>query len=273
MPHNISNFKSLAFFQFHFIRVILIALISLIFVHLLVYNKLPGDENYTFPIDQLAIVFLFGFTVCTFNWVVYYFFKISSDHSVKRQIVYKTLLHTVSSLIAYSSLYFFLLYAVFSTTHFSWANFLKGFQMCFMVVLIEFLLIELLNLSNKPLISKSKLSKLIVKSGSKLFQVTNEEIALFHSQSGIVTMQLKNKSKFITDFNSLEELEEKLPEQNFFRVSRQFLLSKDAVKSVSKDRNRKLLIHLNSEVCNGMTTNITVSRYKSTNFKNWFKHE
>lgn len=143
--------------------------------------------------------------------------------------------------------------------------------MCLMVVIIEFLLIELLQLSNKEYSTKKEKGKLVVKSGHRLFYIDNTEVALFHSKSGIVTLQLKNKNKLITDFKSLEEVEEKLPEQMFFRASRQFLLAKESIASVAKDKNRKLLIHLNPTVCNGTTTDITVSRYKSADFKSWFK--
>ncbi|MBK7871005.1 MAG: LytTR family transcriptional regulator DNA-binding domain-containing protein [Saprospiraceae bacterium] len=62
-----------------------------------------------------------------------------------------------------------------------------------------------------------------------------------------------------------------MPQDTFFRINRQYLVHARTVRSVKEDINRKLQVNLNPEIANGHAGPHTVSRYRSSAFKNWLQ--
>jgi DNA-binding LytR/AlgR family response regulator len=74
----------------------------------------------------------------------------------------------------------------------------------------------------------------------------------------------------ITDF-TLNELEEKINDQLFFRANRQIIIHKNAVDQIKKIENGKLHIQLKTVIKNDTIAEINISRYKRKAFMNWFQ--
>ena len=70
--------------------------------------------------------------------------------------------------------------------------------------------------------------------------------------------------------HKLNELEEKINDQLFFRVNRQIIIHKNAVEQIEKVENGKLRIRLKASIENDAVAEINISRYKRKAFMNWF---
>lgn len=99
----------------------------------------------------------------------------------------------------------------------------------------------------------------------KILPVNFSDIALFYIDKDImhlVTFSLKAYS--IT--KTMEEIE-KIAGNNFFRVNRQYLIQRKAIKEASQYFHRKLLINLNIQYA--PKEPITVSKLRVADFLNW----
>ncbi|MEK6152599.1 LytTR family DNA-binding domain-containing protein [Flavobacteriaceae bacterium 3-367] len=181
-------------------------------------------------------------------------------------MLYEAAFHFSITTLFYSLLYVLVNHVIFEFD-FIFVNYLKYLFISILIVLFEYVLREALI---KKKVEKENNSKLFVKTRNKILTVDFDDIALFHSRQGIVSILLKNsKTKWVTQFNSLKEIENILPPENFFKVNRQYIVHRDAVQIVEKDVNRKLTVHLDSSLNNGHPSEIKISRYNSRNFKKW----
>lgn len=108
-------------------------------------------------------------------------------------------------------------------------------------------------------------SRFLVKQGERLLSIETQDIAYFQSKNGVVYLSTSNDRKYVMDF-TLDELNQQLEPQTFYRASRQFIINFSAIKAVHKYHKGKLLIELTHKVEEA----ITVSSEKATDFKNWF---
>ncbi len=92
-----------------------------------------------------------------------------------------------------------------------------------------------------------------------------EDIALFIKEEIIFLINRDNK-KFITDFRSLDEVEELIDPYIFFRVNRQHLLHLSYIESYRSDETGKLTLKLRDTKISGLS----VSKEKAAEFKRWF---
>jgi len=245
----------------------MILFLALIITHFFNYNILPFQKGYEFPTRLFLFTSLFGVFVCTSNWVVYYVLKLDEKGSSWKEIGFRIKVHAIATLVSYTIL--FLLIAIIREATFNPVAYFRFLQLCLGIVFIEFLLFELVFYTKSSAHENAKESKILIKCGNISLNVAPEEISFFHSSNGVISVHLKNKKRYITNFSSLDDLEGKLPEADFFRVSRQYILTKDTIGEVQREKNRKLTINLDPGICNGSTTRITVSRYKSVQFRNW----
>jgi two-component system response regulator LytT len=88
----------------------------------------------------------------------------------------------------------------------------------------------------------NKIQSLIVHQGDKIFPIAVVNIGLFQLKNQVVQLHTLEGSHF-SIFQSLEELENKLAPQ-FYRINRQFIINRKAIKDVSRHFERKLLINL-----------------------------
>jgi len=106
-------------------------------------------------------------------------------------------------------------------------------------------------------------SAILVYQKDKIFPIRLDDIALFYIEleiSHLVTFDMKRYSIN----NSLDELT-KIAGESFFRVNRQFIINRKAIKEVSQFFARKLSIVLTIP----FKETIIVNKVKATEFLNW----
>ena len=120
--------------------------------------------------------------------------------------------------------------------------------------------------------SKTEMSNsLIVGMGAKKHQINYDDIVCFYSNTKTTFLVTKNEKEFIHD-ESLERINLVVPKKRFFRVNRQFIVSRDIISAYKADENGKIKLEL--KTVNGLPSNISVSRLKAHAFRAWMKkHE
>ncbi|ULQ57700.1 LytTR family DNA-binding domain-containing protein [Flavihumibacter rivuli] len=106
--------------------------------------------------------------------------------------------------------------------------------------------------------------RFLVKHAQKLVSVEVEDIAYFYSDGRVNFFKTNDNRKFIVDY-TMDELEEMLDPDLYFRISRSFYVSIDAVDQIHEYFGNRLLLHLNPPV----DKEAIVSREKVTEFKKW----
>lgn len=107
-------------------------------------------------------------------------------------------------------------------------------------------------------------SRFLVKTGQRLIPVSIEEVAYFYAHDKMVYMITTDKRKYPMD-HSLDEMEEMLNPQQFFRANRQFIIALNSVAGIHHFFNSKLKVQLNPAV----DEDVIVSREKAGTFKSW----
>lgn len=95
--------------------------------------------------------------------------------------------------------------------------------------------------------------------------VLTKDIACF-AKEVLNYIYLFNGERYLVDYSTLDEVEELLDPQQFYRVNRQFIVNIDAVRTVKPLENSKLLIKLKEP---NHKFEIDLSRDKAPVFKKW----
>lgn len=107
---------------------------------------------------------------------------------------------------------------------------------------------------------------LIPTKGDKLLPISVEMIRLFYIKDSQVKAVLEDNTEYAFP-QTLDELTECLDPALFFRVNRQYLLAREAIKDIDLWFNSRLSINLRHPVD---TEKILVSKTRVTEFKAWF---
>ena len=99
----------------------------------------------------------------------------------------------------------------------------------------------------------------------KIIPVRLEEVALFYIHNGTVYLLDFKKGKYILS-HTIDELEN-MAGDAFYRVDRQHLVNRKAIRDVSQHFARKLLLNLHVEY----PTPITIRKEKTSEFLGWLK--
>ncbi|WP_292009896.1 LytTR family DNA-binding domain-containing protein [Chryseobacterium sp.] len=115
----------------------------------------------------------------------------------------------------------------------------------------------------KKLIKKDKtvLSRILVKIGYNLKIIQTHEISCFFSENKIVYLQTQDRV-YPSDF-TLDELENVLDSEKFFRVNRQFIISSEHIRNIHTSPYYKVDLEFQPD------EEITVSRDRVKDFKEW----
>ena len=97
----------------------------------------------------------------------------------------------------------------------------------------------------------------------KIIPLPCENIAYFYAQNHII-YALVDKNEYVLD-NSMEEIESRLPEFNFFRANRQFIIQRKFILNAEQYFNNRLMVHLSVKT----PESIIISREKTSLFKKW----
>lgn len=111
---------------------------------------------------------------------------------------------------------------------------------------------------------KSFKNRFSVKIGQQIKLINTEDIVCFHSSDKTTYARTIDKRDYLIDF-PLDALEGALNPDDFFRVSRQFIVSVRAIDSIIGYTNSRLQIKLAS----APDLQVIVSREKVKDFKNW----
>src|SRR5438045_381024 len=104
----------------------------------------------------------------------------------------------------------------------------------------------------------------LVKHAQKLVSVDVDEIAYFYSDGRLNFFKTYDNRKFVVDY-TMDELEEMLDPERYFRISRSFYVSINSIDQIHDYFGNRLLLNLKPVV----DKESIVSREKVTEFKQW----
>jgi DNA-binding LytR/AlgR family response regulator len=107
-------------------------------------------------------------------------------------------------------------------------------------------------------------NRFLVKLGESISSIKTEEINYFISEDGLVLLVNKQGKRYPVDYN-LDQLEQILNPDLFFRINRKIILNIESVKKISNYFNGRLILqidHLEGD-------NAIVSRDRVGDFKGW----
>ena len=106
--------------------------------------------------------------------------------------------------------------------------------------------------------------RFLVKNAQKLVSVEVDEIAYFYSDGRLNFFKTSDNKKYVVDY-TMDELEEMLNPDAFFRISRSFYVSIGCVEQIHDYFGNRLMLQLKPAV----DKEALVSREKVTDFKKW----
>ncbi|MFS4417452.1 LytR/AlgR family response regulator transcription factor [Maribacter sp. 2307ULW6-5] len=104
----------------------------------------------------------------------------------------------------------------------------------------------------------------LVNQRDQLIPLKTQDIAYFMIDAGIVQATTFGNKKYIID-GKMEDLEEELDPQNFYRANRQCILRRDALSKIKQYFNGKLIVELSPPTAE----RVVVSKAKAGEFKTW----
>lgn len=107
-------------------------------------------------------------------------------------------------------------------------------------------------------------TRFLVKLGDRLVSVPEKDIAYFWAEQKIVSLITNEQKKYIVDY-SLDELENLLDPDYFFRLNRQFLARIQSIQNIHSYFKGKLKVALNPS----NEAEVIISRERSSTFKKW----
>lgn len=125
---------------------------------------------------------------------------------------------------------------------------------------IESLVKELQN----KLQPKEYRKRFLVKHGQKLVSIEINEIAYFYSDGRLNFFKTTDNKKFVVDY-TMDELQEMLDPEQYFRISRSFYVSIASIDKIDDYFGNRLILQLKPVV----DKEALVSREKVTDFKMW----
>lgn len=121
---------------------------------------------------------------------------------------------------------------------------------------------ELLDAMRKG--EKKYRTRFLIQGYSSYTKLDVNDIAYFYSENKITFAVTFSQKEHIINF-SLEQLEDELSKDDFFRLNRKYIANIKAIQSFEDFFGGKLIVHLSVPV----QEKITVSRLKNSNFKEW----
>lgn len=101
--------------------------------------------------------------------------------------------------------------------------------------------------------------------GDKLLPLAVEQVQYFCIADGVTKAVVSDRERYVLP-NTLDELTDSLDPARFFRVNRQYLISRGAVQDIDLWFNNRLAINLKVPT----DGKILVSKLRVNDFKNWF---
>ena len=106
--------------------------------------------------------------------------------------------------------------------------------------------------------------RFLVKNGQKLVSIEVDDIAYFFSDGRLNFFKTKDNKKFVVDY-TMDELDEMLNPEEFFRISRSFYVSIESIDKIDDYFGNRLILQLHPSV----DKEALVSREQVSDFKKW----
>jgi DNA-binding LytR/AlgR family response regulator len=114
------------------------------------------------------------------------------------------------------------------------------------------------------MLGKKYKERFIIRAGEHLKTIEVSQILFFFSLEKVTFAQTPDGRKHVIDF-TLEQLEEMIDPQRFFRINRKYIVSVDAIQDMFSYTNARLKVTLKS--CED--TDIIVARERVQDFRQW----
>ncbi|OPL15545.1 MAG: hypothetical protein AVO39_07540 [delta proteobacterium MLS_D] len=115
--------------------------------------------------------------------------------------------------------------------------------------------------------SKTFQKTIIAEARGKMCPIEVKDILLFHLENETINIYSVDQKVYVL-FKTMNEIEEMVDDKRFFRINRQMIINRDAVKFVEPHFNRKVSVHATIPI----QKEIIVSRLKVTPFMNWLEN-
>ena len=252
-----------------FHKAIILIVFSLVVNHLATRDSFPDSESYRFPIEGfLSSIVLF----ILIGIIAYLNFKFYKKKHFSKKIEIITIAWFMASTLGYITIMYIPVNIIFNIVADGYTEFYYLLIGLLITLLLSFIFIGLWYAQDIYNLYKLSIkdAEITIESGTKITKLTYENIACFYSENKIVYTVQNNGTIINTDF-TLNELEEKINDQLFFRANRQIIIHKDTIDQIEKIENGKLRIRLKASIENDAIAKINISRYKRKAFMNWFQ--
>lgn len=106
--------------------------------------------------------------------------------------------------------------------------------------------------------------RFLVKQAQKLVSIETDQIAYFYSDGRLNFFKTFDNKKFVVDY-TMDELEDMLDPEKYFRISRSFYVSINSVDQIHDYFGNRLMLYLKPQV----DKEALVSRERVNDFKKW----
>lgn len=100
--------------------------------------------------------------------------------------------------------------------------------------------------------------------GRNVVLIPSNEVACFSKEEVIYLVSSEGK-KYITDYRSLDEVEELLDPAQFYRANRQHIIALPFIASMHSDESSKIFLKMKLPACD----DIVISKEKAASFRRW----
>lgn len=101
----------------------------------------------------------------------------------------------------------------------------------------------------------------------KSFSIIHFTNIAYFVKDNLIYLVTNDKQQFLTDYQTMEEIEELLNPKFFYRANRQFIININAVDSFRTDLYSKMILQLKAP----LTVTVDISREKAQSFKKWIE--
>lgn len=123
---------------------------------------------------------------------------------------------------------------------------------------------SLLHALQQKLQPREHRKRFLVKSGQKLVSVDIGDIAYFYSDGRLNFFKTGDNKKYVIDY-TMDELEEMLDPDRYFRISRSFFVTISSIDKIDEYFGHRLILQLKPSI----DKETLVSREKVSDFKKW----
>ncbi|WP_299212597.1 LytTR family DNA-binding domain-containing protein [uncultured Aquimarina sp.] len=265
--------KHISFSNFWVRNGFIVVILSILSNHLFEPENFPFNKNYKFPLFPIVASIITGIIIiliARFNFI--YFKNKYFTKKINTQLLLRFLFSTLGYImILYLFLYFGLNGLINGIESYSIYHLLRGLSVSLLICTLGIALLFSIDIYKLHKLTSIK-GTLKVEQGGKITLVKYPEIAFIYSENKIVYIVKTDGTTIFTDF-TLNEVENEVSDQSFYRANRQTILHPRSVEQIKSIENGKLSVLLKPTISDKNAFQINISRYKKQEFMNWFNNK